>query len=136
MKTSLAFKHEFVDAIPERLADRTLYISIFYATAAHKCACGCGSEIVTPISPTDWKLIFDGQSVSLHPSIGNWSLPCRAHYFIKNGQIIWAESWSQTRVEAARKYDLKVKDNHKSDTTNELSSEQNWLMRLLKKLTN
>ncbi len=33
--------------------ERTLYISIPYVTAAHKCPCGCGEEIVTPLSPTD-----------------------------------------------------------------------------------
>jgi hypothetical protein len=50
-----------------------------------KCCCGCGHEVVTPFSPTDWKLTFDCVSVSLYPSIGNWSPPCRAHYFIECG---------------------------------------------------
>ncbi|WP_417924835.1 DUF6527 family protein [Collimonas pratensis] len=27
----------------------------------------------------DWSLTYDGKTVSLDPSIGNWSLPCRAH---------------------------------------------------------
>jgi hypothetical protein len=37
----------------------------------------------SPLSPTDWKLTFDGVSVSLHPSDGNWSFPCRSHYRIE-----------------------------------------------------
>ena len=63
-----------------------IYVSIAYATAVHKCACGCGKEVVTPLSPTDWKLIFDGKTVSLDPSIGNWGFPCRSHYWVRNNR--------------------------------------------------
>ena len=59
--------HEFVEFIPEELKEGVLYISINYATASHLCCCGCGNRVVTPITPDDWKLIFDGVSVSLHP---------------------------------------------------------------------
>jgi len=34
--------------------------------------------VVTPLSPTGWSLIFDGETVSLYPSIGNWNFPCRS----------------------------------------------------------
>jgi hypothetical protein len=51
----------------------TIYISIRFATVGHKCCCGCGREVITPLSPTDWSLTSDGETVSLHPSIGNWS---------------------------------------------------------------
>ena len=61
----------FVDRIPETLAAGVLYISIAYTTAAHLCACGCGREVITPIRPGDWRLTFDGESVSFDPSIGN-----------------------------------------------------------------
>ena len=45
----------YVKFVPEPLDDGTLYISE-YGTAVHKCCCGCGSEVVTPLGPTDWKL--------------------------------------------------------------------------------
>ena len=45
--------HEFVEGIPERLEEGVLYVSILYATAMHLCACGCGREVVTPLTPTD-----------------------------------------------------------------------------------
>ena len=38
-------KHEFVDSIPAELVEGTLYISIRYATAVHRCCCGCGEEV-------------------------------------------------------------------------------------------
>jgi hypothetical protein len=53
-------KHKFVDEIPEELSLGHLYISINYATASHLCCCGCGQEVVTPISPTDWKCALTG----------------------------------------------------------------------------
>ena len=92
-RTNLAY--EFVEFIPKHPKEGTVYVSIAYATAVHKCCCGCGSEVVTPLSPTDWRLTFDGESISLHPSIGNWGFPCRSHYWIEQNRVRWAGQWSQ-----------------------------------------
>jgi hypothetical protein len=73
MNNHITFQHEFVESFPETLEQRVLYISMPYSTATHQCACGCGNEVVTPFSPTDWQLHFDGVSISLTPSIGNWN---------------------------------------------------------------
>jgi hypothetical protein len=67
---------------------------------------------VTPLSPTDWKLTFDGVSVSLHPSIGNWSLPCRSHYWIDRGKVKWAAQWSDEQIQAGRANDTWSKDQY------------------------
>lgn len=99
-------KHEFVEYVPGNLEPDTLYISIPYDTAVHLCACGCGSEIVTPLSPADWSLMYDGRSVSLSPSIGNWSYPCRSHYYVWKGKIEWARAWSKYEIEAGRRKDM------------------------------
>ena len=56
-------------------------------------ACGCGKEVVTPIRPNKWTLSFDGESVSLSPSIGSWSLECQSHYFIRKNRIRWVPPW-------------------------------------------
>ena len=56
--------HRFVKTVPEILEDGVIYVSMDYATAIHKCCCGCGNEVVTPFSPTDWRLMFDGKSVT------------------------------------------------------------------------
>ena len=78
---------EFVAVIPERLEDGVLYICERYRTVAHKCCCGCGQEVITPLGPADWSLRREGKSVTLHPSIGNWSFPCRSHYFIRRNKV-------------------------------------------------
>lgn len=96
----MRMKHEFVEYIPDELNEGVIYISIPFSTAIHKCVCGCGNEVVTPFSPTDWKLIFNGETVSLTPSIGNWTLPCQSHYWIREDKVIWAEKWSPSRIEA------------------------------------
>lgn len=103
-------KHEFVECIPEILSPETLYISIKFRTAVHQCPCGCRNEVVTPISPAEWEVSFNGESVSLYPSVGNWSLPCRSHYWISKGQIRWARGFSDEEVEMVRIRDQSAKE--------------------------
>ena len=102
MRDDIVLVHEFVEYIPEELKEGTLYISKKYGTAVHKCCCGCGREVVTPLSTTGWELIFEGTSVSLYPSIGNWNLPCQSHYFIRKNKVVWAPQWSKEEIATGR----------------------------------
>lgn len=102
---SPVFRHVFVDAAPETLQAHTLYVSLTCATVIHLCPCGCGSEVVTPISPTDWRLEFDGKSISLFPSVGNWTLPCKSHYIVTRNRIRWAGRWTEQQIRAGRDRD-------------------------------
>src|SRR5437867_1481862 len=112
MKRITVLNHEFVEYIPKELEDGKLYVSITFATAAHKCCCGCGQEVVTPLSPTDWALIFDGERVSLDPSIGNWSFKCQSHYWIRRNRVEWARRWSGREIEAGRAHDRLAKQRY------------------------
>lgn len=103
------FAVEFVEFIPGELRDAVLYVSMQYATATHACACGCGNKVVTPLSPTDWSVTFDGESVSLDPSVGNWSFPCRSHYWIHRNRVTWARGWSDRQVRRVRSADARAK---------------------------
>ncbi len=118
MKTA-HLKHSFVESIPHQIEEGILYISIEYCTAIHKCVCGCGNEVVTPLSPTDWELSFDGETVSLDPSIGNWNYPCQSHYWIRKGKVSHAMKWSKSRIEFGRSTDRKKKNEFYSDKENE-----------------
>lgn len=100
---------QFVEFIPEKLDEGVLYISQTYNTAAHLCCCGCGTEIVTPLTPTDWKLVVNNGLVSLAPSIGNWGLPCRSHYLIQANRIVLAGNMTQREIEQGRAHDRAVK---------------------------
>jgi hypothetical protein len=111
-------QHEFVDVIPERLEEGVLYISVRYATALHRCLCGCGSEIVTPLSPTDWELSFDGKTISLDPSIGNWSYECQSHYWIRRNGVHWSKRMSERQIARVR-----AQDRHEKE---QLGKSQGW----------
>lgn len=104
-KNIIVFK--FVEFVPPILEDMTIYISIPYATAVHKCCCGCGNLVVTPLDPTDWTLIFDGKTISLDPSIGNWSFKCQSHYWIRNNNVLWVPQLSSKTIKSQDNQQLK-----------------------------
>lgn len=108
MKRQLTLKHEFVTSFPDVLDDHTVYVSIPFASAIHKCCCGCGQSVVTPISPIRWQLTFDGESISLHPSIGNSNYACRSHYWIRQNRVVWAAPMSTAMIAEARAADAVV----------------------------
>jgi hypothetical protein len=116
MTRQVSITHEFVDYIPDTPKEGMVYVCVPFATAVHKCCCGCGMEVVTPLSPTDWKLIFDGQSISLDPSIGNWSFPCQSHYWIRRNKVEWARRWSRKEIEVGRAHDRLAKGSYFDDT--------------------
>ncbi|MBV8272593.1 MAG: hypothetical protein JO067_10000 [Cupriavidus sp.] len=88
----------FVTTIPRPLEGGVLYVSMEYGTVVHSCCCGCGQEVVTPLTPTDWSLTFNGETVSLWPSVGSWNLPCQSHYVIKGNKVLQAGAWSPKMV--------------------------------------
>lgn len=98
-------QHEYVEFIPTRLEEGRLYISRKYRTATHLCCCGCGMEVVTPLNPAKWQLSDHGAAVSLYPSIGNWSFPCRSHYWISHGRVRLAGTMSDVQIERVRAND-------------------------------
>ncbi len=99
--------HKFVDTIPSELEDNVLYISLKYNVTKHLCPCGCRSEIVATLSPAKWKLSYDGETVSLNPSIGNWHHKCQSHYCIIKDEVVWARKMSKHKIGAAIQRDQK-----------------------------
>jgi hypothetical protein len=96
----------FTDSIPIDLVDGFLYISMEYCMAKHKCPCGCGLTVITPILPKRWHLYYDGETISLSPSIGNYQF-CGSHYFIRKNKIVWAikrEYNSKTEPSTLKKF--------------------------------
>jgi hypothetical protein len=102
-------EHRFVRNVPRELTPGVLYISMEYATAVHSCCCGCGERVVTPLTPTDWRITFDGESVTLNPSVGNWNQDCGSHYVIERNRVIKCSPWSAKRIEAEQRRDKRAK---------------------------
>ena len=87
-------KKEFVHRVPAELEEGVLYVCLDCDVVIHKCACGCGEKVVLPLSPEHWNLTYDGE-VTLSPSIGNYQYECQSHYFIRNGNVVWVESFKE-----------------------------------------
>ncbi|MBI4825844.1 MAG: hypothetical protein HY807_05415 [Nitrospirae bacterium] len=146
MKRKISLRHEFVEYIPNELVEGTIYVSIAFAIVSHKCCCGCGNEVVTPLSPTDWKVTFDGESISLYPSIGNWNFDCNSHYWIIKNRVEWDRKWSEKEINSVRhkgylnkrKYYGKnslslnkdITANDRASKSDKLEAENNFLSRL------
>jgi hypothetical protein len=102
----------FVKGIPRDLEPGVLYVSMEYATVVHSCCCGCGHEVVTPLTPTDWMLTYNGEAISLAPSVGNWNLPCQSHYVIRDNRVIEMGRWNKRQIEAEQRRDKAAKAEH------------------------
>ncbi|MCL5884432.1 MAG: DUF6527 family protein [Deltaproteobacteria bacterium] len=88
--------------MPKELKSGVLYVSEEFSTAAHLCACGCGSKIRTPLGPTEWVLEETYRGPTLRPSVGNWQQVCQSHYWIYQGEIRWADKWTPEQIAAGR----------------------------------
>lgn len=112
-------KVKYIKYIPRlnEMEDLTLYISREFSTASHKCICGCGEEVVTPLGKGFWTLKDLNNRVSLSPSIGNWNFPCQSHYFIKNNKIILAEQMNKKEITILQKEEQQqIKYIYKNDS--------------------
>lgn len=127
---------EFVDYIPEQLEDGVVYIAPEFGTVIHLCCDGCGERVSTPLHPGQWTLTFDGQTISLSPSIGNWELPCKSHYFIRRNQVVWAGKWGAGRIARGAHEDrqavVQQPDSRQKTLPTLWSRFHSWVRRLLK----
>lgn len=105
----MILQHKFIELLPPVIEEGVLYISLEYCSAIHKCVCGCGNKVITPISPTEWEITFDGKSVSLYPSIGNWSFECKSHYWITKSKVKFARMWSDKEIADGKNEEAKLK---------------------------
>lgn len=115
----------FVQLMPETLDPGMIYISIKYKTTVHLCASGCGNKVVLPLSPAEWRFTYDGDSISMSPSVGNWEFPCRAHYCIRSGRVEWAKDWDAKGVESGRRHDERELETYFSHRAEPLEAQQN-----------
>ena len=94
-----------VHYMPKELQHGFLYVSEKHESAVHLCACGCGSTVTTPITANRWSFKDSAHGPSLWPSVGNWEQPCRSHYIIEDGDIVWCKSWTPEEVMEGRAHE-------------------------------
>ena len=135
----LMIEVNFVEFIPSKMTKNTLYVSMKYKTAKHLCFCGSGSYVVTPLSPARWQISFDGETVSLFPSVGNLGQKCNSHYWIKRNKIIWDRKFSKGEIQLNRKRDKERVENYIGNSIRqkkdaEHSKRANLILQFIRKL--
>jgi hypothetical protein len=131
-----AMTHQFVDYIPDALEQGVLYIALEFGAVMHLCADGCGERISTPLHPAQWTLTYDGDAISLSPSVGSGS-NCGSHYWIRNGQVRWSQPMTQGQFKRGRERDrADAQRYYKPDTPTgeERETHDGWLERMLQRL--
>ena len=95
----------FVDTIPAgKRTEGEILISIKYGIASLACPCGCGNAMDLPIEPHRWSIKWDGEHISMSPSISSSRTQCKSHYWITDNRILWAQpigEWSERRKDRA-----------------------------------
>lgn len=123
-----------VHYMPKELQAGILYVSDEFDIALHLCACGCGLKVKTPLGPTEWSVRETRRGVTLRPSVGNWQQPCRSHYLITDGEIVWAPQWTSEEVATGRRYEKQRRDAHYAaldrKRVGSVARFWHWLMRL------
>ncbi len=101
----MIYQVEKVERLPTALSDNVVYVSEEFELAALKCACGCGHQVNL--------LLGDGHTVNdvggladVSPSIGVWDAPCRSHFWIQKGNVLWADQWSDAKIHSAMEQQL------------------------------
>lgn len=82
------FSIQFIELMPDKIEEGTLYISLVYSTTCHKCFCGCGVETFAPLGEGKWKLENMDGIVSLTPSLKQ-RLECQSHYYLTENRVVW-----------------------------------------------
>ena len=93
------YRAAWVEDLPENVARQTVYIiggrkHPFYAAVI--CPRRTCRQVIhldlSPQADKPWRLVeHTNGSISLAPSIHVTAMPCRCHYWLKHGRIIWAE---------------------------------------------
>src|SRR5688572_27803500 len=94
-----------VQYLPKELEAGVLYVSKEFGVAGHLCPCGCGNKIITPLGSNEWSFTEYKGKPTLYPSLGNWQLPCKSHYWITEGEIEWSYQWTDEKIKEGYRYE-------------------------------
>lgn len=104
-----------VKSMPLILQEGILYVSLENEVVGHLCPCGCGCKVLIRIGKAGWDYTEDKGKVTLFPSLGNWELPCRSHYWIRKNKIKLASSWTDEEIEEGKQSDIEKKRQYFED---------------------
>lgn len=130
---------KLLNHLPIQLEANVLYVSEEFEIAGHLCPCGCGSKIITPLGINEWSLSVIGKKPTLKPSIGNWQLPCQSHYWIRRGEILWSNKWTDEEIEAGRLAEAQQREDYYDEMERTVKSQisrwesiKKWFSKILR----
>lgn len=130
----MRYRSECVHFMPKQLQPGVLYVSDEFSTAAHLCACGCGTKIRTPLGATEWKITETPYGPTLWPSVGNWQQRCRSHYVISRGKVLWGAQWTEEQIRVGRANENRRRNGYYQEQSQLQARSRgfiNWLKRFL-----
>ena len=85
------------ERLPPQVGPFEFHYSRRFEMAALACACGCGHRVMLNLLDQHQLVIADGLP-TVTPSILVSDAPCLSHFFIRRGQVEWAQQWSKETV--------------------------------------
>lgn len=86
------------ERLPPRVGPFEFHYSRRFKMAAMACACGCGHRVMLNLLDQH-RLITDHGLPTITPSILVSDAPCLSHFFIRKGEVEWAQQWSKKTVD-------------------------------------
>ena len=86
------------ETLPPQVGAFEFHYSRRFEMAAVACACGCGHRVMLNLLDQH-QLVIEGGLPTVTPSILVSDAPCLSHFFIRRGQVQWAEQWSKKTVD-------------------------------------
>lgn len=86
------------ERLPPKVGPFEFHYSRRFDMAALACACGCGHRVMLNLLDQH-QLVIEGGLPTVTPSILVTDAPCLSHFFIRSGQVVWAQQWSKTTVD-------------------------------------
>ena len=94
------------DSLPPQVGPYEFYYSRRFEMAALACACGCGHRVMLNLLDQH-HLVIEGEFPTVTPSILVSDAPCLSHFFIRRGQVEWAQQWSKKTVDRVMQSQLR-----------------------------
>lgn len=86
------------ERLPPEVGPSEFHYSRRFEMAALACACGCGHRVMLNLLDQH-QLVIERGLPSVTPSILVSDAPCLSHFFIRRGQVVWAQPWSKKTVD-------------------------------------
>ncbi len=94
------------EKLPAQVKPFEFHYSRRFEMAALACACGCGHRIMLNLLDQH-RLVIEEGLPTVKPSILVSDAPCLSHFFIKRGQVEWAQQWSKEEVDRVMQYQIR-----------------------------